>query len=222
VTWEAFPELIEPIAGMVTAVAAAIAAVIAWRGLRTWQDEMLGRRRAELAEEILADFYQVRDVFRWVRSPAGFAEEAAERPRDKDENEDVSRQLDRYFVPLARLHADRALLSALHAKQYRFRAVFGEKVQAPFQELRTIEAEIVASARMLTRLAKADARKAKGFGTVRELSAEKLQEDLKRREQHEERIWDTGEEGDEIVRRLDSLVSDIEAVCRPAIEARRT
>ena len=40
-----------------------------WEGLRAWREETVGRRRAELAEEVLADFYRVRDVLHRVRRP---------------------------------------------------------------------------------------------------------------------------------------------------------
>jgi hypothetical protein len=201
-------ETINALAGVATAVAAMLAAVFAYRGLCTWRDEMLGRRKAELAEEVLADFYQARDVFRLVRSPGGFSGEARDRPRENGEEEALSRDLDSYFVPIARLKYDRAFLSAFYAKRFRFRAVFDAAAEKPFLEMKEIDAQITSAANMLSRLAQVDATRGAAF----------------RREQHyhtnEAIIWDQGEPDDAINPKVDAAVKAIEIICRPAIEAR--
>lgn len=49
------------------------AVVAGWagiRGLNAWRAETVGRRKTELAEEVLAQFYRARDVLTWVRFPA--------------------------------------------------------------------------------------------------------------------------------------------------------
>ncbi|MDF2232410.1 hypothetical protein P2H44_07565 [Albimonas sp. CAU 1670] len=203
-----------------TAGAAIIVAWIAYRGLGAWRDEMRGRRKAELAEEVLAAFYETRDVFHWVRNPGGFGGEADARPREEGEEEDLARQLDAYFVPLARLQDNRALLSGLHAKRYRFRALFGADADNPFQTFRDVEAEIVSAANVLARLAQNEARRARGAVPARALREEVVREEDHRRQVREARIWDAGEPDDDINRRLDAAVADMEEMCRPAIEAR--
>ena len=79
-------EAVNALTGLATAVAAGMAVYFAAKGLSTWRKEMLGRRDAELAEGVLADFYQARDVYKWVRSPGGFSQEAVDRPREDDGN----------------------------------------------------------------------------------------------------------------------------------------
>jgi hypothetical protein len=37
-------------------------AYIGYRGLTKWREERIGKRRVELAEDVLADFYQARDM----------------------------------------------------------------------------------------------------------------------------------------------------------------
>lgn len=197
-------DTINAIAGMITALSAAGAAIFAYRGLKTWRAEMLGRRKAELAEDVLADFYQMRDVFVWVRSPGGFGEEAAGRPREDNEDRNLANQLDAYFVPLARLHKDGAFLSAFYAKRYRFRAVFGENAHEPFLEVREVQTKITVAARMLIRSAK----QSRGKGPIVEQAQKEIY------------IWDSGDKDDPLTQSIDAAVAKIEALCRPAIEAR--
>jgi hypothetical protein len=47
---------------VVTALTAILGVTIAARGLTKWRGETIGKRQAELAEEILADFYEARDA----------------------------------------------------------------------------------------------------------------------------------------------------------------
>lgn len=54
---------------VVQAGSVVVAAVVAARGINTWQREYIGKRRMELAEEVLAMFYEARDAIRDVRAP---------------------------------------------------------------------------------------------------------------------------------------------------------
>jgi hypothetical protein len=175
-----------------------IAAVVA---LNRWRLEMTGKRRAELAEDVLADFYRVQEILRWVRSPAGYAGEAKDRPKGEGEDPDLASVLDAYYIPLARLNENREFLSQFHARKYRFKAVFGAAGAAPFQEIRAVEAEFVTAASTLAMLA----RRARGRDHW-----DKKREDI---------LWDTGEPNDAINRRVKAAIEAIETTCGPAIEA---
>jgi hypothetical protein len=213
-------EIVGAIANAVTAAAAVAAARFAWLGLQTWRHEMLGRRKAEMAEDVLATVYEARDVFHWVRNPGGFAGEAEARPRADGEDEDLARRLDACFVPIARLNDNRPLLSGLHAKRYRFRALFGQGSDQPLQVFREVEAEIVTAANALTRLALNEARRSGRAVSTRMIPDHVVEQEHARRMGAEARIWDSGEPDDAINRRLDEAVAEIERICRPAIEAR--
>ncbi len=59
------------------------AVVVGWagvRGLNAWRIETVGRRKTELAEEVLAAFHRAKDVLTWARFPAS---------ADDDEKDDV-------------------------------------------------------------------------------------------------------------------------------------
>ena len=128
---------VEAIAGVITAAAAVATAAIAFFGLSTWRAELVGRRKAEIAEEGLADFYRMADVFDWVRNPGGH-EGAIERAGRDDEDADLAARLDAYAVPVSRLQAHAEFIGAMHAKRYRFRAMFGPDALSPFEDLREL------------------------------------------------------------------------------------
>lgn len=57
------------------AVAAFIAAFVAWKGLKSWRDQLTGRTEYELARRILRAVYQLRDAIQAVCNPAIFPSE---------------------------------------------------------------------------------------------------------------------------------------------------
>ena len=53
--------------------------------LDAWRREFMGKRRMELAEEVLALFYQARDVIEQIRSPVRYLGEGQTREAAPDE-----------------------------------------------------------------------------------------------------------------------------------------
>lgn len=94
-----------------------IASVIA---IQKWRTEMTGKRRAELAEDVLADFYRLRAEFKF--KPIVYALMKIDRP---------AREL--------AWREDDAFFASLLAKRYRFEAVFGTAAAAPFADLARIK-----------------------------------------------------------------------------------
>src|SRR6266536_4798007 len=109
-----------------TACAAWFAAYTAYRGLQKWRDETLGKRNTELAEQVLASFYEARDVFTWVRAPVRSLGEGASRSAGGPESDDLKQKRDSYFTPIERLRQEKELFAKLHAQRYMFAAYFGE------------------------------------------------------------------------------------------------
>ncbi len=148
-------EIAGEIAGMVTALAAAFAAFQAWKGLSTWRHELIGKRKAELAEEVLSGFYQTADAIKSIRSPLSFPEhESKDRERTKTETEDQTKALDAHYVPIARIEKRSEFFSDLLAKKYRMKALFGDEVDIPFNTLNKILNDIQNSAAGMMRSVK--------------------------------------------------------------------
>ena len=81
-------EILSATLDVLESLALIIAAVIAAFGINAWRREHVGKKRAELAEETLALFYEAQDVINAARrSQFGYAnewEEAAKMGRDNN------------------------------------------------------------------------------------------------------------------------------------------
>jgi hypothetical protein len=187
-----------------TGLAAVVAGWAGVRGLHAWRTEMVGRRKTELAEEVLAGFYRVRDILTWARFPASDDNNDGEddRPRTRPEDEELERG--EIFTPVDRLTKESQVFSELQASRYRFMAYFGEEAAQPFEEIRAIHSEVIDSAHNL----------------IRTYGHEQTGSEEWRRNQWEAAIgWGEGG-GDTLRRRLDLAVKAIEQTCRPLIEER--
>jgi len=149
-SWSDVGEVIKAVAPIFTAGAACSGALIAYKGLERWKRETVGRRRIELAEEVLADFYQARDIVQGARFPHQFSsDEGKTRQQASWEAEDDARTLNSYFRPIERLHKKIEFFSQLHARKYRVLALFGQEAVKPYDELFRIREEIVLAVEML-------------------------------------------------------------------------
>jgi hypothetical protein len=200
-------DVLGSVANTITAIAAAAAAWQAWKSLSSWRAETIGRRRLALAEEVLADFYEARDVFRWVRSPMGFAADYEQRPGRDEEPEDVRGHRDTYYAPIKRLSDHSEFFSKLQARKYRVIATFGKAAAKPYDDLQKIHSKIVVAARML-------------MNTRPDVS--RNERDAEREERQLKIIWEgysDPDEGDsdEIAEAIDQMVTDVERVFRAEI-----
>ena len=193
-------DLLAAVPGILGGLAAIGGVLVARAGLSTWRRETIGKRRAELAEAVLADFYEAHDIIAVARSPGGFEGEGKTRQREIRETEDVSRSLDSYFRTVERLNNKAEFFAGLHARRYRFRALFGTEAAAPFEDLFRIRGEIIIDARMLIMNHTAG-----DIGTLPQIRPAWLATIG----------WDPT--NDQITPRLDQLVQAMETVCRPAI-----
>lgn len=167
----------------------------ALRGVNAWRAETVGRRKAELAEEALAQFYQAKDALTWARLPLGDAV-------GKAPFIGGGRGAEAMAAPVERLNQASQVFSALQASRYRFMAYFGEEAAKPFEELRKVHSEVMEAAGQLIR----------GQDT-----APSAGNDADRRQWGDTIGWGSHEQ-DRPAERLEHAVRDIERTCRPLIE----
>jgi hypothetical protein len=145
------PEWLEITLGILEKLCLIAATVMAYIGINAWRREMLGRKKADLAEEVLAGFYETRDALRWVRSPLSDSTESESRIPEENEDPATKRRLDSYFVPIARLNKHNEHFAKLQSIKYRFMAYFGAEAEQPFNKLSSVRQKIVLDASSLIR-----------------------------------------------------------------------
>jgi hypothetical protein len=176
--------------------AAWVAGWVGLRGLDAWRTETVGRRRAELAEEVLTQFYRVRDIVAWARFPAH------REPADGEtEGEVATRRNAAALAPVERLASQNQVFSELQASRYRFMAHFGEEAARPFEEIRAVQEEIVHAAGQLARAG----------GQPATAQAAKDQEGWAKS------VGWGDLDTDALAHRLDRAIKAIEQICRPLI-----
>jgi hypothetical protein len=160
------------------------------------------KRRIELAEEVLADFYKAREIILEARSPGSIrTDEGDTRPKMDDETPEETKQYNVYFLVIERLSKDSDFFARLQARKYRFIAHFGAEAVKPYDDLYQILREIRVAVHML-------------IGTHKMHKSPELETN--------HRKWCTtifgGPDEDDIPKRLDAIVTAIEKTCRPAIQ----
>lgn len=164
------------------------------RSLADW------KRRTELAEQVLADFYKAADIFAAARTPFAFGGEGETRARQDGESEVEQRHHDAIYAPFERLTKERDFFSEMQARRFRFMAVFGDGAAESFQ----------AFVRNYNRIGIA----------VRALINDRQHLSDAMRTKFQGRIGWGLEEDDPIKLELDQAVSAIEAICRPVLQVR--
>jgi len=190
-----------------------LASLFAIYGIDAWRREFIGKRRMELAEEVLALFYQARDVIASIRSPFGYVGEGQTRKPAPNERPEDKQALDTAFVLVERYNMHVEIFSRIQALRYRFMAQLGVKEAKPFTELNMIVTELLLSSRHMARLM---TRREHTFRN--ESDVEKHQREMERIDA----IFYGGFDNDPIALRVDTAVTEIERTCKEIIENRRT
>jgi hypothetical protein len=184
----------------VQALSLVVAAWTAIYGLNAWRSEFLGKKRIDLAEDVLVRFYEARDVIRVIRNPFGFVGEGRSRQAGENEGPDEKRILDNAYVVFERYESHRELFNQLGSLKYRFTAQFGADAARPFDELSGIVNEVFISARMLSYYWKDQGRR-------QWRTDEQFQRHLTEMRKQEQVFWETGQ-GDEISKRVNDVVNE--------------
>ena len=118
--WASVGEVVKVLAPVATAGAAWFAAIIAYRGLNKWRAETIGKRKAELAEDVLADFYEAKGTILDARRPGStLADEGNSRPKLEDETPEETKRYNNAFRVIERLSEKREFFAGWQARKYR-------------------------------------------------------------------------------------------------------
>lgn len=114
--------------GEAIAIGAACWAIIS--GVGAWKREFIGKRKIELAEEMLATFLEMSDAVAFIRNPFSSSSEGRTRERVDNENPEHSELLDRAYIVFECYEQRREVFVRLNTLKYRFMAVFGGETDA--------------------------------------------------------------------------------------------
>lgn len=158
----------------------------------------LWKRQTELAEEVLALFYEAEIILEYARFPGSLGDEGSTRPRSDRETEGDTQLLDSYYVPIERLERKGELFAQIHAKRYQFMALFGKEAIQPFEDLLKVRSEIISAVRMIIRTYRQDSR-------------------TDNSERWEAIIGWGPDETDPIKPKIQAIIKQVETLCRPVI-----
>lgn len=191
------------IAPLVQATMVLVTGVVAVRSLNAWHRQLIGKLKTELAQQVLTDFYNVRDAFKRVRNiPIGVSEDENTRTGGGEE-EKIKKFRQLYRLPIERLDNEKEIFSRLYASRYSFKGLFGDNAIEPFEKIREIHNNIFISAGLLAKL------------VVYEIEGERAsnKDDLL-----DVLGWGRGGPPDEIDQAIDRAVAAVEALCKPVLE----
>jgi hypothetical protein len=151
--------------------------------------------------EVLADFYEAREIIQAARMPGSLSNEGDSRAKSPDETEADTRTLNAYFSVAERLSKKTEFFAQLESRRYRFIAHFGLPAAEPYMTLRKIHGEILVNVRMLLMT-----HRQRQLGT-----------NPSSIEHWQKTIWEMSE-NDQVHQQLNGMVEAIERVCRPAIQ----
>jgi len=193
----------------VSSISVLIAALTFIAGVSAWKREFVGKRRIELAESVLALFYEAEDAIKRIRSPFSFESEGSTRKHADNELKAESRILDQAYVVFERHQKREKLFAQIHSMRYRVMATFGSSAAEPFDELNKIINEIFLAARML------GTHYWQRQGRV-EMVPEEFKKHLEEMHGYEAVFWYMGEDKDKISPRVRKVVENIESITQEA------
>ena len=187
-------------------IAVIIASLTAVYGIISWRKEHIGRRKIDLAEEVLSSVYEIKDVIRSIRSPFGFVGEGKTRKRGQHETSEQSEILDNAYVVYERYNKNIEVFNSFYRLKYRFKANFGLKAEEPFLIVRKIIAHIFAASNMLSSVYwKNQGRK--------QMSEAEFQRHLEGMEKNEAIFWEMNDD-DEINTKISEAIEICEEICK--------
>jgi hypothetical protein len=181
-------------------------------GIGSWRREYIGKKRAELAEEVLCLFYEAKDAVQHIRNPFSYTSEGSSRKVDEKETPEQKEAYDKAYVLFERFNTHIELFNKMHSVRYRFMAQFGVDAGKPFIDFKTILNTMQASAHSLA------LEWAKRYHHFRTEQQEASHYDFIKKQ--ENIFWEGLPEDDIIKPKVEQCINDIERICRPIIDNR--
>lgn len=155
-------EIVTLLKDLVLSVAAITGAVVAVKGLGTWQRQLKGQSEYELSRRILVSVFKYRDAINGVRHPAMWAYEMPSPP--EEEAAKMSREQLRFYgtskVYQARWDKVQTERTTLYADLLEAEAIWGTESRELFEEVFNLEHELFTRIRHYVELINPDTEEA--------------------------------------------------------------
>lgn len=191
------------------AVVAACWAIIS--GVGAWKREFIGKRQIELAEQLLAKFFEVKDAVAFIRNPFSSSDEGKSRKRGDHESPDESLLLDRGYIVVERYQHKELVFNEFNTLKYRCMAAFGPQTEEIFVSTNKAVNSVFISARLLA------THYWQRQGRV-PMAHDEFQRHLDEMHRHESIFWDMDRKDDEIKKQLEEAQARLEVVTAPCFK----
>jgi hypothetical protein len=172
-------------------------------GVGAWKREFIGKRQIELAEQVLAKFFEVKDAIAYIRNPFASSDEGKTRQRLAGETTAESELLDRGYIVVERYSKKENIFAEFNTLKYKFMASFGLETQKIFIDTNKALNSIFVSARMLSM------HYWQRQGRV-QMDHDEFQRHLDEMRRHEGIFWDIDSDADEIHIQLNAIQDKLE------------
>lgn len=187
------------------AISIIIASFAAVYGIIAWRNEHLGRRKIDLAEEVLCGIYEIRDLIKMIRNPFGYVDEGNSRKKNDNESKEESDIYDQAYVVYERYNKVKDKFHQFLSLEYRYIANFGKEADFPFVTIKQVVNQIFHASDMLARFYW------KRQGRI-PMDDKQFNEHLEQMHQHEATFWEHSKE-DEINIKVDKAINYCERIC---------
>jgi len=172
-------------------------------GVGAWKREFIGKRQIELAEQVLAKFFEVKDAITYIRNPFSSSKEGKTRQKRDVETAAEAELLDRGYIVVERYSEKESIFADFNTLKYKFMASFGPETEQIFIDTNMALNSIFVSARMLA------THYWQRQGRV-QMEQNEFQKHLDEMHRHEGIFWDIGSETDEIRVQLKAIQDKLE------------
>ena len=196
---------------LIEAISVILVCWAAISGIGAWKREFIGRRKIELAEDVLATFFEVKDAIARIRSPFSSSDEGKTREQSENETKEQAELLNRGYVVVERYKEYESVFVKFNTLKYQFMARFGRDTENIFVDFNFVLNSIFNSAGRLAH----HYWPRQGRVMMDKQETERHLEDMRK---HENIFWDSMNDDDEIRQKLDSIQLKLESVTRECFE----
>ncbi len=119
---------------IIKSIGVIVTSVVAIWGINSWRREAKWIKKYELAEEVLANFYEAHRAIQIIRFPGGFGHEGSSRKRQGNETKEESKIYDQAYVTRERYERNKTSFEKLQSLKFRFIRLFGKEYEQHFDK----------------------------------------------------------------------------------------